>query len=178
MTGSVKHRTEQGAYKCARVETAFGWVGVIGSSRGLVAIEFPARSADEVAARALEGFSGNIEVDDQAFPELAGDLRRYFAGEPVEFGYALDDRVGTPFQRLVWDCVRSIPYGKTMSYGAVARKIGRPGAARAVGSAMRANPVPLVVPCHRVVGSDGNLVGFGGGLELKRRLLQLEGGTP
>ena len=178
MTRSGEHSADQEIYKCARVETAFGWVGVVGSSRGLAAIEFPAPSADEVTSRLIEAFSGNVEVDDQAFPELAEDLRRYFAGEPVQFRGVLDDTLGTPFQRPVWRHVSSIPYGKTVCYGEVARQIGRPSAARAVGAAMRANPVPLVVPCHRVIGSDGKLVGFGGGLDLKRRLLQLEGAEP
>ncbi|MGQ9674775.1 MAG: methylated-DNA--[protein]-cysteine S-methyltransferase [Chloroflexota bacterium] len=163
------------AYKLARVETAFGWVGLVASERGLVALEFPLPTRDEVTERLLEVFSDNLEVDDNAFPELSESLTRYFAGEQVEFNAAVDERLGTPFQRKAWDSVRSIPYGQTMSYGEVARRMGRPGAARAVGSAMRANPVPIVIPCHRVIGSSGTLTGFGGGLDLKRRLLRLEG---
>ncbi|HEY0513475.1 MAG TPA: MGMT family protein, partial [Thermoanaerobaculia bacterium] len=82
---------------------------------------------------------------------------------------------GTPFERSVWDELRRIPFGETRSYGEIAQAIGRPGAARAVGRANGANPIPIVVPCHRVIGSDGSLTGFGGGLEAKSRLLEIEG---
>lgn len=164
-------------YRCARVETAFGWVGLVASDKGLVALEFPLQSRDDITRRLLEVFPGKVEFDDEAFPGLSEELKRYFVGEPVQFSAELDEKLGTPFQRKAWAVVRSIPHGQTMSYGDVARKMGHPGAARAVGSAMRANPVPIVVPCHRVIGSDGKLTGFGGGLDLKRRLLRLEGAS-
>ncbi len=83
---------------------------------------------------------------------------------------------GTPFQRETWRQLLAIPYGETISYGELARRMGKPGASRAVGAANGANPIPIVIPCHRVIGSNGDLTGFGGGLETKRRLLLLEGG--
>ncbi len=106
---------------------------------------------------------------DQALVEL----HAYLAGRLRAFETPLDPR-GTPFQRRVWAEVARIPYGATASYGEIAARIGRPGAARAVGAANAANPLPLFVPCHRVVGADGALRGYGGGLALKAALLQLE----
>jgi len=100
-------------------------------------------------------------------------LEAYFAGELFHFDLTLDPQ-GTEWQRRVWRALEQIPYGATVSYGAVASAVGRPKAARAVGGAANANPLPLVVPCHRVVGSDGRLVGYGGGLELKAALLAHE----
>ncbi len=99
---------------------------------------------------------------------------RYFTGEPVRFRVRLDLRVGTPFQRKVWRVLRTIPHGQTRSYGWVAQRIGAPRAVRAVGAACGANPVPVIVPCHRVIASDGALGGFSGGLARKRALLRLE----
>ena len=84
---------------------------------------------------------------------------------------------GTPFERRVWDALREIPYGETTSYGALAARIGEPGAARAVGRANGRNPIPVIVPCHRVIGADGSLTGFGGGIACKRALLDLERGA-
>ena len=105
--------------------------------------------------------------------ETAKQLKEYFAGRRRSFDLPLAP-AGTPFQRAVWAALRDIPYGETQSYGAVARRIGRPRAVRAVGAANGANPLSIVVPCHRVIGADGSLTGYGGGLERKRRLLALE----
>ncbi|MGA7539236.1 MAG: methylated-DNA--[protein]-cysteine S-methyltransferase [Steroidobacteraceae bacterium] len=103
-------------------------------------------------------------------------LGEYFAGERRRFELSLAPR-GTEFQRRVWRALREIPYGKTVSYGELARRIGNPSASRAVGLANGANPLPIIVPCHRVIGADGALTGFGGGLPIKRKLLTLEGAT-
>ncbi len=100
-------------------------------------------------------------------------LEEYFAGRRRDFDLPLAPK-GTPFQRSVWKALLDIPYGKTQSYGDIARKIGKPKAVRAVGAANGANPISLVVPCHRVIGSDGSLTGYGGGLPRKQRLLALE----
>jgi methylated-DNA-[protein]-cysteine S-methyltransferase len=105
---------------------------------------------------------------------LRDQLAEYFAGERREFDLRLAPE-GTPFERSVWEELRRIPFGETRSYGEIAGAIGRPGAARAVGRANGANPIPIVVPCHRVIGADGSLTGFGGGLEAKSRLLEIEG---
>lgn len=105
--------------------------------------------------------------------ELAGQLDAYFRGLRTAFTIPLDPR-GTPFQLRVWEELRRIPYGETRSYLEVARAIGSPERVRAVGAANGANPIPILVPCHRVIGSDGSLVGFGAGLDWKRRLLDVE----
>src|SRR3954471_18206117 len=111
--------------------------------------------------------------DDDAFDEVRRQLREYFAGERTRFILSLRME-GTEFQRAVWRALLDIEYGETISYGELARRIGRPGASRAVGLANGRNPVSIVVPCHRVVGSTGSLTGYGGGMERKRFLLDLE----
>ena len=105
------------------------------------------------------------------------ELREYFAGERRAFGVALDVQ-GTEFQRKVWAELAAIPHGETRTYGELARAVGRPAAARAVGAATGRNPAPVIVPCHRVVGASGALTGFAGGLEAKRALLAHEGALP
>jgi methylated-DNA-[protein]-cysteine S-methyltransferase len=109
--------------------------------------------------------------------ETARQLRSFFARELRAFDLPLDPR-GTEFQLRVWRDLLRIRYGETRSYRQVAEAIGSPGSVRAVGAANGANPIPIVVPCHRVIGSDGSLTGYGGGLDLKRRLLELEGTLP
>ena len=109
-----------------------------------------------------------------AFAAALAQLREYFAGERRSFQLSLAP-AGTPFQQAVWSALRAIPYGETVSYGELALQLGRPGSARAVGLANGTNPLPIIVPCHRVIGADGSLTGFGGGLGIKRALLSLEG---
>jgi methylated-DNA-[protein]-cysteine S-methyltransferase len=111
--------------------------------------------------------------DDTAFTRARGQLDEYFAGERVDFDLPLRME-GSPFQREVWAALREIPYGETVSYGELARRIGRPHASRAVGLANGRNPISIVVPCHRVIGASGSLTGYGGGIERKRFLLELE----
>ena len=138
---------------------------LIASAAGIRAIEFAP-------------FPESFALPNDANPLLAEavrQLRAYFAGSLRSFDLPLD-LVGTEFQRRVWIELTRIPYGETRSYRDVARAIGAPNAVRAVGAANGANPVPIVVPCHRVIGAGGKLVGYGGGLPLKRRLLALERG--
>jgi methylated-DNA-[protein]-cysteine S-methyltransferase len=116
------------------------------------------------------------ERRDDAFEEVARQLDQYFGGTRNEFDLSLAPR-GNEFQLDVWNALTEIPYGTTASYGEIARRIGRPDAARAVGLANGQNPISVIVPCHRVIGADGKLVGYGGGLERKRLLLELEGGV-
>jgi methylated-DNA-[protein]-cysteine S-methyltransferase len=111
--------------------------------------------------------------ESSAFPDAVEQLHAYFDGDLTQFDLALDLR-GTPFQRQVWNALIEIPYGETQSYGEIARRVGKPGAARAVGMANGHNPIGIIVPCHRVIGADGSLTGYGGGLDRKRILLQLE----
>lgn len=154
-------------------ETAFGWVGLAGSASGLKRSTLPKRSKDDCLAEIH--WIGDTVSDSASFGDLPDRIRRYFAGEEVSFSDVLDLSDGTPFHRAAWLATREIPYGQTQTYGWLAENIGRPGSARAIGRAMGANPVPIIVPCHRVVGSDGGLRGFGGGLDLKERMLRLEG---
>ncbi|MGP0066668.1 MAG: methylated-DNA--[protein]-cysteine S-methyltransferase [Isosphaeraceae bacterium] len=111
--------------------------------------------------------------DDRALADVREQLRAYFAGEGFSFDLPMR-MAGTSFQRLAWAGLLSIPYGTTVSYGEQARRIGRPAASRAVGAANGRNPIAIIVPCHRVIGSDGSLTGYGGGLHLKRWLLEFE----
>ncbi|MEU5576630.1 MULTISPECIES: methylated-DNA--[protein]-cysteine S-methyltransferase [Streptomyces] len=115
------------------------------------------------------------ERDPAPFGEAISQLEAYFAGELKEFDLPL--RLdGTPFQRLVWDELLRIPYGEIRTYGELAELLGKPGASRAVGLANGKNPISVIVPCHRVVGANGNLTGYGGGLDRKKQLLAFEGG--
>jgi methylated-DNA-[protein]-cysteine S-methyltransferase len=107
---------------------------------------------------------------------VTGQLNEYFAGRRQEFELPLAP-AGTEFQQACWQALAEIPYGETRSYGEQAARIGRPDRARAVGAANGANPIAIILPCHRVIGANGSLVGFGGGLETKRRLLDLEAGV-
>jgi methylated-DNA-[protein]-cysteine S-methyltransferase len=108
-----------------------------------------------------------------ALAALRGELEAYFAGRAVDFDIPLAP-AGTPFQQAVWQALRGIPYGATASYAEIARRIGRPRAVRAVGLANARNPIAIIVPCHRVIGADGTLTGYAGGLERKQALLELE----
>jgi methylated-DNA-[protein]-cysteine S-methyltransferase len=149
------------------IDSPVGALVLAASGRGLRLVHF--RSS-------ARGWQAPPDWQLQAGP-LQGalaQLREYFAGRRRVFELALDLR-GTQFQLAVWQALRRIPYGTTTSYGLLARELGRPEAARAVGLANGANPLPIIVPCHRVIGADGTLTGFGGGLPVKRALLQLEG---
>lgn len=147
--------------------------GVDGSSGGLRAVWFsPHKGVEQAARTASDGW--HRDDDHPVLAATREQLAEYFAGERRAFDLPLAPR-GTAFQQRVWLRLRQIPYGQTRSYGQVAAGLGlEPGASRAVGLANGANPLSIVVPCHRVVGSDGSLTGFGGGLARKRYLLDLE----
>jgi methylated-DNA-[protein]-cysteine S-methyltransferase len=113
------------------------------------------------------------QVHDEHFGDAVAQLEAYFAGERLDFDLDLD-LVGTEFQRKVWAALLSIPYGETRSYGQIALQIGSPGASRAVGLANGHNPIGIIVPCHRVIGANGSLTGYGGGLNRKKQLLEME----
>lgn len=117
---------------------------------------------------------GTLEWDAQALAEVERQIGEYFAGQRRDFDVPLHPK-GTAFQQRVWAELRKIPYGRTLSYGELAERIGNRKGSRAVGAANGANPISLVVPCHRVIGSDGSLTGYGGGLPIKEALLKLEG---
>jgi len=144
---------------------------LVSTSKGLCRVVF-CEVSDRRAARAL---SGMVQSDDAPLREALGQLAEYFQGDRRQFDLALDLSAGTPFQQRVWQGTADIPFGEVRSYGELAAAIGAPGTARAVGQALGANPVPIVVPCHRVVSADGGLGGFALGLRIKRALLRLEG---
>lgn len=143
------------------------------SDKGLVATTLPCPS-DRGAAWLLGKGVNHAVRSDNLMPDLTERLKSYFSGSWVPFPGELDLSEATSFQRRVWQATRLIPYGETRSYLWVAEQTGRPAAVRAVGQALGKNPLPVIVPCHRVIAADGSLGGFTGGLKMKRRLLELE----
>jgi len=146
---------------------------------GLLRLHFGRGTRLSAFARSLPGPSTHVEPsDDPTLAPLAEELEHYFAGEPDPFTVHLDLRAGTPFRKRVWRALRRIPFGHTVAYGGLARRVGAPQGARAVGQAVGANPIAIVVPCHRVIRASGELGGFGGGLPIKRWLLSHEAALP
>jgi methylated-DNA-[protein]-cysteine S-methyltransferase len=152
-----------------RFPSPIGELVIIASDDGLTGVWFPGKGSVAAAAR-----------DDERGPASAllarasEQLADYFAGTRTTFDVPLDAG-GTAFERRVWEALRTIPYGTTLSYGELARRLGDMRATRAVGAANGKNPIPIIVPCHRVIGANGALTGFGGGLDRKRWLLEHEG---
>ena len=166
--GSRQRRADGAFQPPARLvlDTSIGPLLLAGSAEALTHVFLPST-----------GMEAHGSSPGQAAPPLAqaaGQLREYFAGTRRSFDLRLEPH-GTPFQLSVWQTLAEIPYGETITYAELARRVGRPGAFRAVGQANGANPLPIVVPCHRVVAAGGRLGGYGGGLDTKRRLLELEG---
>jgi methylated-DNA-[protein]-cysteine S-methyltransferase len=149
----------------AYAPTPIGDLLLVASEEGLVRVEFPPALPPDNAPR-----------DEARLAPVLRQLAEYFAGDRKQFELPLVPR-GTPFQLEVWRALQRIPYGETRSYAGIARSIGRPTATRAVGAANGANTIPIIIPCHRVIGTSGALTGFGGGLAVKRRLLDLEVGV-
>ena len=160
----------------ATAETSFGWVAIAANSAGLTAVTLPQPSEADALAL-LQTLAGETEPDrGNRLQATTEKLRRYYAGEAVEFDEALDMSRGSEFQQQVWQATRLVPRGVTTTYGALAAAVGAGlASARAVGRCMATNPWPPIVPCHRVLGKDGSLTGFGGGIETKRRMLEMEG---
>jgi methylated-DNA-[protein]-cysteine S-methyltransferase len=151
----------------ALVDTPLGPVRIARTANGLAGLWFEGQKHHPGALKAP------MLPTDPLLREAAAQLQRYFAGDASAFALPLDLQ-GTPFQRAVWEALLRIPAGRTCSYGELARAIGRPSAVRAVGAAVGRNPASLVVPCHRVLGQDGSLTGYAGGVQRKQSLLQLE----
>jgi methylated-DNA-[protein]-cysteine S-methyltransferase len=150
------------------MKSPIGKLKLVASSEGLVAVLWQNDRPSRVRLVDL--------IEDEANPTLAEaerQLGEYFAGKRKEFSIALDMR-GTPFQKDVWEALLAIPFGETRSYGQLAKQLGNPQAMRAVGAANGRNPISIIVPCHRVIGSTGKLTGFAGGLDTKADLLNLE----
>jgi len=150
-----------------------GTYTLVSSHRGVVCVESPGEAEKRMARWERDGI--RLQEDGEYNAAVTRELDAYFAGKLRQFTVPLDLR-GTPFQRRVWELLCDIPYGETRSYGEVAQAVGNSKASRAVGQAIGGNPVAIVVPCHRVIGSDGGLTGYGGGLPRKRALLDLESG--
>ncbi|MBA7682526.1 Methylated-DNA--protein-cysteine methyltransferase [subsurface metagenome] len=150
-----------------------GWVGMLASAKGLLGTTLPQRSAQE-ACQLLGDSVSHAIWSPHLFKDLMERLKVYFSGHRTTFPDKLNLSRATHFQREVWEITRLIPYGETRSYAWVAEQIKKPRAVRAVGQALGKNPLPIIVPCHRVVASDGKLGGFSGGVEMKRCLLSLE----
>ncbi len=151
--------------KYTTVKSPIGELLLVGDERGLARLHMaPFRISRE------------WELDDDQFGDVRGQLSEYFAGERRDFDVKLA-LTGNPFELSVWNALQRIPYGQTVSYKEIARRVDHPAAPRAVGVANGRNPVAVIVPCHRVIGADGSLTGYGGGLERKRFLLELEAGV-
>ena len=147
-------------------ESPIGPLLLAGSESGLQLVSF----SEGRRARAV---NPEWREDSSAFAQVMEQLHSYFAGKRTSFELPLV-LTGTEFQNQVWTSLQTIPYGETISYKELAQRVGKPKAVRAVGAANGANPIPIIIPCHRVIGNDGSLTGFGGGLPLKKKLLQLE----
>lgn len=159
---------------CTSIESPLGPLLVAASERGLTGLYFERyRHGPRPVERAGWVMADGPGAPGSIFAAAAQQLGEYFTHQRTEFDLPLDPR-GTPFQLRVWNILKTIPYGATMSYLEVARRLGDPRATRAVGAANGRNPISIVIPCHRVIGAHGDLVGFGGGLERKRLLLEHE----
>ncbi|WP_329105819.1 methylated-DNA--[protein]-cysteine S-methyltransferase [Micromonospora sp. NBC_01699] len=179
------------------LDTPIGELSVAADDAGICGVHFgpiagalpagaePTAGDTEPAAGGAAVSAGEPGAGDAVDDPAAGrwrraaieQLRSYFAGELTDFTVPLSVRRGSDFERAVWREMSTIPYGKMRTYGEVATALGDPGAARAVGVACNRNPIPVIVPCHRIVGAGGKLVGFGGGLPRKRQLLEIEAGV-
>ncbi len=160
-----------------RVASPIGTILIVSDGELLRALEFA--DDEDRMRRLLKIHVGEFTLKESRNPAgLSARIRAYFAGELAAIDDIAVETGGTPFQRGVWTALRRIPAGTTTTYGALAKTIGRPRAVRAVGTSNGSNPIPIVVPCHRVIGSDGTLIGYGGGLPRKRWLLAHEGAMP
>ena len=157
--------------------SCWGWVGLAASTRGIRLLVLPTATGEEALAQLHQHYPGIPVVADHPVLQLARrQILAYFAGELSDFSVDLDLRGHTPFALTVWAAARRVGYGETCTYGWIADQMGGVGAAQAVGTALGSNPIPLIIPCHRVVGSDGSLHGFAGGLSMKARLIAMESG--
>lgn len=159
----------------SRMESPIGGLGLLVDEEGRVVRVHFLRKGEPAAPAMAFHHPGVVMVEDrERTAELARQLTEYLGGERKVFELALAPE-GSELSQEVWRELQAIPRGETRSYGEIAKKLGRPGAARAIGRANATNPIPVIVPCHRVIGSDGKLTGFGGGLPMKKQLLRLEG---
>ncbi len=154
----------------------WGWIGLVSSARGLRLLTLPSRSRELALQRIRRHYAAvALAPQDPFLSAAASEVQAYLMGQVTDFAVELDLRGHSTFELTVWAATSRIRYGETRTYGWIAGQVGGgPGSAQAAGAALGHNPVPLIVPCHRVIGADGSLHGFGGGLDMKRRLLALE----
>jgi methylated-DNA-[protein]-cysteine S-methyltransferase len=152
------------------IDTPIGPLTLVAGPDGLREVRFP-------NGRPVSDADGPAQPEHPVLVQAATELEEYFAGTRTDFDVPLDPQ-GSPFQLAAWQGLTTIPFAETVSYGEQARRLGHDGKARAIGAANGSNPLPVIVPCHRVIGSDGSLTGFGGGLPTKEFLLRMEGALP
>ncbi len=181
LDGALRERLAARAQAAGLLEVAYrtlesplGTLLIAGTPRGLLRVALPCESPQQVLAALAESVGPRILLAPRSLDRAARELDRYFAGALQRFSIDLDLRLSRGFRRAALERLREVPYGQTISYSALAGACGRPRAARAVGSACARNPLPIVIPCHRVLRSDGSLGGYAGGVEAKRALLSLE----
>ncbi|SDI83368.1 methylated-DNA--[protein]-cysteine S-methyltransferase [Natribacillus halophilus] len=163
--------------KFTEMESPVGIITLVATENGLCQLLFGDYRETNVKIRAWmakRNIRGELQHDDDYFFDVREQLQEYFQGERQAFNLPIDIH-GTSFQKHVWEALRHIPYGETQSYKQVATTLRAPKAVRAVGNANNQNPLPIIIPCHRVIGSNGAFVGYGGGIEKKKKLLALEG---
>ena len=157
------------------IHTPVGLLGIASSRKGLVRILLPDEKGQGTITRLNEAYSHTRLINSRWKTRKAvRQIQEYFAGTRSCFTLPLDLR-GTGFQRSVWEVVSRVPYGEVRSYSDIARELGKPNAVRAVGSANKNNPLPIIIPCHRIVGATGAMTGYGGGIPMKEELLRMEG---
>lgn len=157
-------------------EVSGGWCAAVRGRKGYVGLVLPVDTSEEAESLVMRDHPESRQAA-RRFRDIEEAVENYFNGWRTDFGkFPVDLSAGTAFQRKIWEIVRGIPYGKVRTYGWIGLEVGRPEAVRAIGAAVGANPVPLLVPCHRVIASDGSMCGFSavGGVELKVRMLELE----
>ena len=152
-----------------------GEILVTWTEKGLNFVSFPKSTWEKFLSALSKDKNISLIKDEKKFSSLKNNLEVYFSGRAVSFKEKLDLKGGTAFQKRVWEAMLRIPFGQTRSYGWLAQQVGGKNKARAVGSACGANPIPIIIPCHRVIREDGDLGGYGGGLGMKRKLLEIEG---
>lgn len=161
-----------------RMASPVGELTIVENGGAVCALHIGAKGVKQLLHRLEQTHGAAPRHDPRSAPVARKELRAYFAGSLVRFTCPVDLSAGTAFQQRVWHTLRKIPWGRTWSYGQVAAAVGNERACRAVGSANGRNPIPIIVPCHRVVNADGGLGGFGSGLDVKKALLRLESISP
>lgn len=160
--------------KYISLDSPIGNIFIASTSKGILEVSIGETDEKNFSAYLREKHNTKVLRDTTAANEIIEDIKKYFKGSPVKFRCGFDLK-GTTFQKRVWGALQRIPYGETRTYKDIARAIGNPEASRAVGNACGKNPIPVLIPCHRVTASDGSIGGYSGGIGIKKRLLKLEG---